>query len=81
MGWEMYFPRFLVGMVATVCTVATWVYTATGSMWVACCWAIVAVLLLQAVYFWLVLYLVYGNRSGSQVDGSDSREPVSEFSR
>ncbi|MEI9400702.1 hypothetical protein [Mesorhizobium argentiipisi] len=55
----MYFPQFLVGMVATLSAVAVWVFTATGSVWLAGGWTAAAALLLQVGYFGLLIGLIY----------------------
>ena len=58
----MYFPQFLVGMLTTSVGVGAWAYTATGSIWKAIVWGIIAAVLMQVGYFALVVRLVYGRR-------------------
>lgn len=62
----MYFPQFLVGMLATSGFVGAWAYAATGSIWKAVAWGIIAAVLLQIGYFALVLRLAYGRRDTKQ---------------
>jgi len=62
----MYFPQFLVGMAATSGVVAAWAYAATGSIWKAFVWGVIAAVLLQVGYFALVLRLIYGRRDSKQ---------------
>ena len=58
----MYFPQFLVGMVATSVVVAAWAYLDTGSIGKGVVWGVIAAVLLQVGYFALVFRLVYGRR-------------------
>ncbi|MEO5758731.1 MAG: exopolysaccharide production repressor protein [Mesorhizobium sp.] len=51
----MYFPRFLIGMFTTSGLVAIWAYTATGSVWKALVWTIIAAVVLQVGYFAVVV--------------------------
>lgn len=76
MGLRMYFPRFLVGMFMRSGAVAAWTYGATGSLWIAVAWTIVALVLLQAAYFVLVLD-VYRSRDGNQASEAGPNEPAS----
>ena len=62
----MYFPQFLVGMLTTTGVVGAWAYAATGSIWKAVAWGIIAAVLLQVGYFLLVFRLVYGRRDTKQ---------------
>ena len=62
----MYFPQFLVGMLTTSGVVGAWAYVATGSIWKALAWGIIAAVLLQVGYFALVVRLVYGRRDTEQ---------------
>ncbi|MBA1139378.1 hypothetical protein [Mesorhizobium neociceri] len=62
----MYFPRFLVGMLATSVLVAVWAYLDTGSVGKGVIWGVIAAFLLQAGYFALVFGLVYGRRNTEQ---------------
>jgi len=57
---QMYFPQFLVGMVATLLVILGWTYTSTGSAWAALGWTVLAAVILQAGYFAAVLWLVHG---------------------
>lgn len=76
----MYFPQFLVGMAATSGVVGAWAYVATGSIWKAVAWGIIAAALLQVGYFALVLRLVYGRRHTEQAEEETiqdaSKQPV-----
>ncbi|MDX8440588.1 hypothetical protein [Mesorhizobium australafricanum] len=56
---QMYFPQFLVGMVATLLVILGWTYSSTGSIWMAIGWAFLAAVVLQAGYFVAVLWLVH----------------------
>lgn len=58
----MNLPQFLAGMVTTIGGVATWVFTATGSVWLATGWAVAAALVLQVGYFVLLIGLIYGKQ-------------------
>jgi hypothetical protein len=78
---HMYFPQFLVGMVATLCVVATWVYSSAGSVWFAVCWTVAAALLLQAGYFGLVLGLVNGKHGDDKAAGAGTQEPIADLPR
>ncbi|MGX9145004.1 hypothetical protein [Mesorhizobium sp. 128a] len=62
----MYFPQFVVGMLATSVVVAVWAYLDTGSMGKGVIWGVIAGFLLQAGYFALVFGLVYGRRDTEQ---------------
>lgn len=62
----MYFPQFLVGMLTTSGIATAWAYFATGSIWKAFVWGIIAAILLQVGYFALVVRLVYGRRDTKQ---------------
>lgn len=55
---QMYFPRFLVGMTATLLVVLGWTYASTGSIWASLGWTVLAAVLLQAGYFVFVLVLI-----------------------
>ncbi|WP_246680668.1 exopolysaccharide production repressor protein [Mesorhizobium sp. B3-1-9] len=57
---QMYFPQFLVGMVATLLVILGWTYASTGSVWMAIGWTFLAAVVLQAGYFVAVLWLVHG---------------------
>ena len=57
---QMYFPQFLVGMVATLLVILGWTYTSTGSAWQALGWTVLAAVVLQVGYFAAVLWLVHG---------------------
>jgi len=65
---QMYFPRFLVGMTATLLVVLGWTYASTGSIWASLGWTLLAGVLLQAAYFIVVLVLI--QREGSAVSES-----------
>lgn len=56
---QMYFPQFLVGMVATLLVILGWTFMSTGSVWVAIGWTFLAAVVLQAGYFVAVLWLVH----------------------
>ncbi|MBM2715838.1 exopolysaccharide production repressor protein [Mesorhizobium caraganae] len=62
----MYFPQFLVGMLATSAVAAVWAYFDTGSIGKGVIWGVIAAVLLQAGYFALVFRLVYGRRDTEQ---------------
>jgi hypothetical protein len=62
----MYFRQFLVGMFTTSGVVGAWAYVATGSIWKAVAWGIIAAVLLQVGYFALVFRLVYGGETPSR---------------
>ncbi|ESY89841.1 exopolysaccharide production repressor protein [Mesorhizobium sp. LNHC209A00] len=66
----MYFPEFLVGMFTTSGIVAMWVYIATGSIWKAFVWTIIAPIALQVGYFALVARLVYQRRISEQTEAN-----------
>jgi hypothetical protein len=68
----MYFPRFLVGMLATSVVVAAWVYLDTGSIGKGVIWGVIAAFVVQVGYFALVFGLVYGRRDTEQ----DANEAV-----
>ncbi|RWK08598.1 hypothetical protein [Mesorhizobium sp.] len=57
----MHFPRFLVGMLATSFVVAMWAEIA-GSGWEALGWAVLAMIILQAGYFGLIICLICTQR-------------------
>ena len=57
---QMYFPQFLVGMVATLLVILGWTFASTGSIWAALGWTVLAAVVLQAGYFAAVLWLVHG---------------------
>ena len=65
-SWVMYFPQFLVGMLATSTGVAVWAYLYTGAIWQGVIWGVIAAVLLQAGYFALVFRLVYWRRDTEQ---------------
>ncbi|RWM28259.1 MAG: hypothetical protein E5Y01_02605 [Mesorhizobium sp.] len=58
----MYFPRFLIGMTASLVVTMGWVYAVTGSPWLSLAWTLAAALLLQAGYFIAILIMVFGRR-------------------
>lgn len=64
----MYFPQFLVGMFATSFVVAIWADMATGSVWKALGWAVLAMVILQLGYIGLVVRLIY-RRESEVVEG------------
>ena len=64
----MYFPQFLVGMFATSFIVAIWADIATGSVWKALGWAVLAMVILQLGYIGLVVRLIY-KRESEGVEG------------
>lgn len=57
----MNFPQFLVGMTTVSSVVALSTFLATGSIWKALAWTILALIVLQAGYFVLVVRLIYGD--------------------
>ena len=57
---QMYFPQFLVGMVATLLVILGWTFMSTGSLWTAIGWTFLAAVVLQVGYFVAVLWLVHG---------------------
>ena len=74
----MYFPQFLVGMFATSFVVAIWADMATGSVWKALGWAVLAMAILQLGYIGLVVRLIYKRRSeaieGDGASGARARD-------
>jgi hypothetical protein len=78
----MYFPQFLVGMVATSGSLAIWAYCATGSVWVALAWTAMSAALLQVGYFMLLARLIYlpdtpeGTKADHDASRSELRVPV-----
>ncbi|CDX40933.1 conserved exported hypothetical protein [Mesorhizobium plurifarium] len=75
----MYFPQFLVGMVATLIAVAAWVFAATGSVWLAGGWTVAAALLLQVGYFGLIIGLTYQKPRADQPPAqAPKRQPASD---
>ena len=70
----MYFPQFLVAMLTTSGFAGAWAYAATGSIWKAVAWGIIAAVLLQVGYFALVLRLVYRRRDTRQEKTEDMPE-------
>ena len=70
---QMYFPQFLVGMIATLLVILGWTYTSTGSILAAIGWTVLAAVVLQAGYFAAVLLLVH--REGRVNDESKASDP------
>ena len=74
----MYFPQFLVGMFATSFVVAIWADMATGSVWKALGWAVLAMAILQLGYIGLVVRLIYRRESevveGNGASGARARD-------
>lgn len=68
----MYFPQFLVGMIATLLVVLGWTYASTGSIWQSLGWTFLAGVTLQAGYFAAVLWLV--RREGRAKDESKAAD-------
>ena len=70
----MYFPQFVIGMIATSVSVAISAYLKTGSLGVALAWAATSAVLLQIGYFALVARLVYqpATSEGTSQDASRS---------
>ena len=62
LGENVYFPRFLIGMTASLVVTMGWIYAATGSPWLSLAWTLAAALLLQTGYFIAVLIMVFGRR-------------------
>ena len=69
---QMYFPQFLVGMIATLLVILGWTYASTGSLWQSLGWTFLAGVALQAGYFVAVLWLV--NRAGRVSDETKSAD-------
>ena len=77
---QMYFPQFLVGMVATLLVILGWTYTSTGSIWEALGWTALAAVVLQAGYFAAVVWLVHGEtRVTEETKSSDSAASPAEL--
>ncbi|MFD2053786.1 exopolysaccharide production repressor protein [Mesorhizobium calcicola] len=75
----MYFPQFLVGMFTTSGIVAVWAYMATGSIWKALAWTIIAAIVLQVGYFVLVVRLIYQRRTDEKTEANQDatqQQPV-----
>ncbi len=78
----MYFPQFLIGMIATSASVAMSAYLKTGSPWAALAWAATSAVLLQIGYFALVVRLVYqpatseGTAASQDASQSEVRLPA-----
>lgn len=74
----MYFPQFLVGMFATSFVVAIWAEMATGSVWKALGWAVLAMVILQLGYIGLVVRRIYRRESevveGNGASGARARD-------
>ena len=74
----MYFPQFLVGMFAPSFVVAIWADMATGSVWKALGWAVLAMVILQLGYVGLVVRLIYRRGSegieGNAASGARARD-------
>lgn len=69
---HMYFPQFLIGMVATLLVILGWTFMSTGSIWEALGWTVLAAVILQAGYFAAVLWLVQREgRAADQAKPSD----------
>ncbi|UCI10499.1 hypothetical protein [Mesorhizobium sp. B1-1-8] len=75
----MYFPQFLIGMLTTSGIVAFWSYVATGSIWQASGWTVIAAVLLQVAYFVLATWLVSRRRDLEKTgaDKDTARQSVS----
>src|SRR5258705_3863543 len=71
----MDFPRFLVGMAVTLLAILGWIYATTGSLWQSLGWTFVAALLLQAGYFIVVLFLIYGRASREAENPKPAKVP------
>ncbi|SFO64773.1 Exopolysaccharide production repressor [Mesorhizobium sp. NFR06] len=69
---QMYFPQFLVGMVATLLAILGWTFQSTGSIWAALGWTFLAALILQVGYFAAVVWLV--QREGREADEAKPSE-------
>ncbi|WP_051370876.1 exopolysaccharide production repressor protein [Mesorhizobium loti] len=78
----MYFPQFLIGMIATSASVAISAYFKTGSLRIALAWAAASAVLLQMGYFVLLVRLIYqpatseGTAANKDASGSKVRMPV-----
>ena len=72
----MYFPRFLVGATVTLLFIAGWVYQATGSVWQAVAWAVLAAIILQVGYFVAIALLVHlgASKNVEIIESSDGEE-------
>ncbi|WP_136616705.1 MULTISPECIES: exopolysaccharide production repressor protein [Mesorhizobium] len=68
----MYFPQFLVGMLATSVVVAAWAYLDTGSIGKGVVCGVIAAVLLQVGYFALVFRLVYGRRKNIEQQAEET---------
>ena len=77
----MYFPQFVVGMLATSVVVAAWAYVDTGSIGKAAVWGVIAAVVLQVGYFALVFRLVYGRRQTEKETIPDATKQPAERSR
>jgi hypothetical protein len=69
---QMYFPQFLVGMVATLLVILGWTFMSTGSVWMAVGWTFLAAVVLQAGYFMAVLWLVHGETRATDEGKADA---------
>ncbi len=66
-------------MFTTSGIVAAWVYMATGSIWKAFVWTVVAAIVLQIGYFALVARLVYQRRISEETEAdkdATQQQPV-----
>ncbi|MDX8481180.1 hypothetical protein RFN28_22345 [Mesorhizobium sp. VK24D] len=74
----MELPKFLVGMFATSFIVAIWADKATGSVWTALGWAMLAMVILQVGYIGLVVGLIY-RRASKGADASPASAAVNDL--
>ncbi|RUU06494.1 hypothetical protein EOD23_13545 [Mesorhizobium sp. USDA-HM6] len=68
----MYFPQFLVGMMATLLVLLGWTYASTGSIWASLGWTFLAGVVLQAGYFVAVLWLVHAESVTDETKATDA---------
>jgi exopolysaccharide production repressor protein len=69
------FRDSLWGMAVTLLAILGWIYAATGSLWQSLGWTFVAALLLQAGYFIVVLFLIYGRASREAESPNPAKVP------
>ncbi|KRB32649.1 hypothetical protein EB815_25010 [Mesorhizobium loti] len=75
----MYFPQFLVGMLATTIGISIWVYFESGSIWASLGWAVLTLVVLQVGYVCLVIRLV-SRRPEKTSDARSAVDPASPLS-
>ncbi|TPN01142.1 hypothetical protein FJ977_01135 [Mesorhizobium sp. B2-1-3A] len=72
----MYFPQFLVGMLATTIGISIWVYLESGSIWASLGWAVLTLVVLQVGYVCLVIRLI-SRRSEKTSEARPAVDPTS----